>query len=121
MLSFAPEIRQTFELFDSDHDGKVSTKEISVIMRSLGMLISDKEMDELVARLDTDGEWNQTENITFEYQTNFYQHNIKLKVKDVGPSRKTTRRSNDTVLYCVGNIHAHVKPLDNIGSVIKYS
>lgn len=32
------EIRQTFELFDSDHDGKVSTKEISVIMRSLGML-----------------------------------------------------------------------------------
>lgn len=49
------EIRQTFELFDSDHDGKVSTKEISVIMRSLGMLISDKEMDELVARLDTDG------------------------------------------------------------------
>lgn len=55
-LSFAPEIRQTFELFDSDHDGKVSTKEISVIMRSLGMLISDKEMDELVARLDTDGQ-----------------------------------------------------------------
>lgn len=65
-LSFAPEIRQTFELFDSDHDGKVSTKEISVIMRSLGMLISDKEMDELVARLDTDGQWKWTENIKFE-------------------------------------------------------
>lgn len=57
-ILFNAEIRQTFELFDSDHDGKVSTKEISVIMRSLGMLISDKEMDEMVARLDTDGEWN---------------------------------------------------------------
>ena len=52
---YVTEIRETFDLFDSDRDGKVSTKEISVIMRSLGMLISDKELEELLARLDTDG------------------------------------------------------------------
>ena len=52
---YITEIRETFDLFDSDRDGKVSTKEISVIMRSLGMLISDKELEELLARLDTDG------------------------------------------------------------------
>ena len=52
---YVTEIRETFDLFDSDRDGKVSTKEISVIMRSLGMLISDKELEELLARLDTGG------------------------------------------------------------------
>lgn len=44
-----------FELFDSDYDGKVSIKEILVIMCFLGMLIFDKEMDELVVCFDIDG------------------------------------------------------------------
>ncbi|XP_063406466.1 neo-calmodulin-like [Mytilus trossulus] len=48
-------ISETFALFDSDRDGKVSKKEIGAMMRSLGYLTCSEELDDILHRLDSDG------------------------------------------------------------------
>ncbi|XP_033727376.1 neo-calmodulin-like [Pecten maximus] len=55
------EIRETFELFDSDQDGKLSTAEIENVLDNLGMSTNKGVIDDVIKRLDAD------ENGTVEY------------------------------------------------------
>lgn len=48
-------IKDTFALFDSDHDGKVSKAEIGAMMRTMGYLSCSRQLDDIIARLDSDG------------------------------------------------------------------
>ncbi|XP_069106393.1 uncharacterized protein [Argopecten irradians] len=48
------EIKETFQLFDIDHDGKISTDEIANVLDNLGMSTNKKIVDDVIKRLDAD-------------------------------------------------------------------
>ncbi|XP_050407258.1 calmodulin [Patella vulgata] len=48
------EFREAFTLFDKDGDGFVSADELGTVMRALGGTITDAELNEMVASVDTD-------------------------------------------------------------------
>jgi len=50
------EMKETFDLFDVDRDGMISTSELEKVFESLGMTPSRKELDDVITRLDVDGE-----------------------------------------------------------------
>ncbi|KAL4238029.1 hypothetical protein ACF0H5_002740 [Mactra antiquata] len=49
------EFRQAFKLFDKDGSGTISTKELGIVMKSLGEAKSDAELAQLIAEVDVDG------------------------------------------------------------------
>ncbi|KAK6183521.1 hypothetical protein SNE40_010991 [Patella caerulea] len=48
------EFREAFTLFDKDGDGFVTADELGTVMRALGGTITDAELNEMVASVDTD-------------------------------------------------------------------
>ncbi|CAG5110485.1 Oidioi.mRNA.OKI2018_I69.chr2.g4884.t1.cds [Oikopleura dioica] len=46
------EIRTTFKIFDQDDDGKITTKELGTVLRSLGQNPTDGELQELINQVD---------------------------------------------------------------------
>lgn len=48
------EVRKVFQRFDSNGDGKISTKELSGVLEALGSSISDEDVDKMMAEIDTD-------------------------------------------------------------------
>ena len=53
-LQFSSDIRDAFDLLDSNKDGKLCKEELETLLRSNGVLISDSEIDELLRPVDTD-------------------------------------------------------------------
>jgi calmodulin len=49
------EFREAFNIFDKDGDGRVTVKELGIVMRSLGQNPSAAELDAMVAEVDTEG------------------------------------------------------------------
>ncbi|KAL4237816.1 hypothetical protein ACF0H5_002528 [Mactra antiquata] len=49
------EFREAFSLFDKDGDGTMTTKELGTVMRSFGLDPSQRELQEMVAEVDVDG------------------------------------------------------------------
>ncbi len=56
------DLRESFALFDTDSDGFITTTELGLVMKSLGRVFSPKQLKELVAIADADG------NGTIEFQ-----------------------------------------------------
>jgi calcium-binding protein CML len=50
------ELTATFKVFDKDGDGRISKSELGVVLRSLGDDLSDDELDEVVEKVDRDGD-----------------------------------------------------------------
>lgn len=50
------ELTATFEVFDRDGDGRISKSELGTVLRSLGDDLSDSELDELMSKVDGDGD-----------------------------------------------------------------
>ena len=46
------EYKEAFALFDSDGDGTITTKELGVVMRSLGQTPTEAELKEMIAEVD---------------------------------------------------------------------
>lgn len=46
----------TFKVFDKDGDGKISKSELGVVLRSVGDDMSDDELEEVIAKVDGDGD-----------------------------------------------------------------
>ena len=42
------EFQEAFNLFDSDHDGKITVSELGIVMRSLGQNPTEKELQDIV-------------------------------------------------------------------------
>ncbi len=42
-------------MFDKDGDGNISVLELGTVMRSLGMNLTDSEVNDIVAEYDADG------------------------------------------------------------------
>lgn len=49
------EFREAFSIFDKDGDGTISTKELGIVMRSLGETKSDEQLEQMIAEVDVDG------------------------------------------------------------------
>jgi len=49
------EIREAFDLFDTDGSGTIDIKELKVAMRALGFDTTKEELRKLVAQVDKDG------------------------------------------------------------------
>lgn len=49
------ELKETFNLFDKDHDGTISVKELGVAMRALGQNPTEAELQDMIMEADRDG------------------------------------------------------------------
>nr|XP_022332304.1 neo-calmodulin-like [Crassostrea virginica] len=49
------DFKETFNLFDKDGDGTISTSELAMVMRSLGQNPSDMELEMMLRGVDEDG------------------------------------------------------------------
>jgi len=54
-LLFDAELQATFQYFDKDKDGHISSKELGFVMRSLGQNPTDSEMRDILNEVDADG------------------------------------------------------------------
>ena len=57
ILYVISEYRQAFAMFDKDGDGTISTKELGIVMRSLGQNPTEQELQEIINEVDIDGKW----------------------------------------------------------------
>ncbi|ESO86039.1 hypothetical protein LOTGIDRAFT_77179, partial [Lottia gigantea] len=48
-----PELKQTFDLFDKNQDGKISSEELGCVLRTLGHDYTAIEIDEMIKNADT--------------------------------------------------------------------
>ena len=49
------EYKEAFAMFDKDGDGCITTKELGVVMRSLGQNPTEQELQEIINEVDADG------------------------------------------------------------------
>ncbi|EMR09007.2 hypothetical protein PNEG_02782 [Pneumocystis murina B123] len=49
------EFKEAFSLFDKDGDGSITTKELGIVMRSLGQNPTEAELQDMVNEVDADG------------------------------------------------------------------
>ncbi|XP_056685634.1 caltractin-like [Spinacia oleracea] len=49
------EIKEAFELFDTDGSGTIDTKELNVAMRALGFEMTEEQINQMIADVDKDG------------------------------------------------------------------
>ncbi|KAK2154774.1 hypothetical protein LSH36_258g05110 [Paralvinella palmiformis] len=49
------EYKEAFQMFDKDGDGTISTKELGIVMRSLGQNPTESELQEIINEVDIDG------------------------------------------------------------------
>ncbi|KAK4774034.1 hypothetical protein SAY87_029053 [Trapa incisa] len=49
------EIREAFDLFDTDGSGTIDAGELSVAMRALGFELTEKQIEQMIADVDKDG------------------------------------------------------------------
>jgi len=49
------ELQETFTYFDKDKDGYISSKELGLVMRSLGQNPTDSEIRDIINEVDADG------------------------------------------------------------------
>ncbi|QBM88212.1 Ca2+-binding protein, EF-hand superfamily [Metschnikowia aff. pulcherrima] len=50
------EFKEAFSLFDKDSDGKITTKELGTVMRSLGQNPSESELTDMINEVDTNSD-----------------------------------------------------------------
>ena len=53
---YISEYKEAFAMFDKDGDGTISTKELGVVMCSLGQNPTESELQEIINEVDIDGE-----------------------------------------------------------------
>jgi calmodulin len=47
--------KEAFDNFDKDHSGEIDENELATVLRSLGYAPTDKQLKDMMARVDLDG------------------------------------------------------------------
>jgi len=50
------EFKEAFSLFDKNGDGSISSKELGIVMRSLGQNPTEAELHDMINEVDFDGQ-----------------------------------------------------------------
>lgn len=50
------DMKQAFDLFDKNHDGRISSDELGRVLRTLGHDHSQEEVEDMIKTADTNGE-----------------------------------------------------------------
>ncbi|PKI73802.1 hypothetical protein CRG98_005786 [Punica granatum] len=50
------ELRRVFQMFDRNGDGSISKKELADSLENLGIFIPDKELEDMIRRIDANGD-----------------------------------------------------------------
>ena len=58
MVAVVVELRDAFNLFDIDGDGKITTEELGTVMKSLGLSPTDNDLQDMIDEADIDGKWD---------------------------------------------------------------
>ena len=48
-------LQEAFTVYDKNHDGTITAKELSTVMRSLGQNPTDAEVQDMINEVDVDG------------------------------------------------------------------
>ena len=51
------DFKEAFSLLDKDGDGTINTKELGILMRSLGQNPTEQELEEIIREIDMDGKF----------------------------------------------------------------
>lgn len=75
---------EVFNLFDKNKDGTISQKELKDVMTELGQVISDKEVDDMIASVDInkDGVINLTEFMQMMSLSNCDKMDFHVELKE---------------------------------------
>ncbi|XP_067935771.1 calmodulin-like [Watersipora subatra] len=49
------DFKEAFQLFDKDGDGRITSKELGTVMKSLGQNPTESELSDMINEVDTDG------------------------------------------------------------------
>lgn len=60
--SYLTDFKEAFALLDKDGDGTINTKELGVLMRSLGENPTEQELEEIIREIDMDGNYSRVVN-----------------------------------------------------------
>jgi calmodulin len=52
--------KEAFDNFDKDHSGEIDENELATVLRSLGYAPTDKQLKDMMARVDLDGNGKRT-------------------------------------------------------------
>ena len=63
-------MRATFRVFDRNDDGYIQVDELKSAMKALGNKVTDKELDDMVRKTDTDGDGQISYEEFFKMLTN---------------------------------------------------
>lgn len=55
LISCSLDFKEAFSLLDKDGDGTITTKELGILMRSLGENPTEQELEEIILEIDMDG------------------------------------------------------------------
>ena len=51
------DFKEAFSLLDKDGDGTINTKELGILMRSLGQNPTEHELEDIIREIDMDGKF----------------------------------------------------------------
>ena len=81
------ECKEAFVLFDKDGDGTIVKEELAIVMASLGHEASDRDLDNMIAEVDEDGNGE----IDFAEFLQMMAKNVKVR-RPPSPSPPPPRR-----------------------------
>ena len=55
LFSFITEFRDAFKIFDVDNSETITTEELLLVMKNLGMMATKEEVREMLSEVDEDG------------------------------------------------------------------
>ena len=56
-------MKQAFDLFDKNNDGKISSDELGRVLRTLGHNYSNDEVQEMISNVDTNGRYDVSKSL----------------------------------------------------------